>query len=198
MGNAQPHLVAALLVISTAGSATAGKPKMCPPWGCLDVECNLQTGVTIPECNNAIYSYDEQIKMWRRAFDARKIEEPSYKHLTALLEADCANPVLVLQKLRQMAKATGHACFAGKPNHTVCVPITEPTRTPPSRVISKRAQQVFFSEEKNRNFFRMLSRTEQAAQIPKLVKVFCFFSSEKKTFRSRALKSPQALILTIT
>jgi hypothetical protein len=30
--------------------------------------------------------------------------------------------------------------------------------------------------------FLMLSQTFQAAQTPKKLKVFCFFSSEKKTF----------------
>jgi len=41
---------------------------------------------------------------------------------------------------------------------------------------------VFFSEEKNQKTLRVLSRTLQAAPTPEFAKVFCFFSSEKKTF----------------
>jgi ABC-type amino acid transport substrate-binding protein/mono/diheme cytochrome c family protein len=41
---------------------------------------------------------------------------------------------------------------------------------------------VFFSEEKNQKTFSMLSRTFQAAHTAAVAKVFCFFSSEKKTF----------------
>jgi len=41
---------------------------------------------------------------------------------------------------------------------------------------------MFFSEEKNQRTFLTLSRTFQAAQTPEKSKVFCFFSSEKKTF----------------
>jgi hypothetical protein len=41
---------------------------------------------------------------------------------------------------------------------------------------------MFFSEEKNQKTFATLSRHSQAAQTPEFAKVFCFFSSEKKTF----------------
>jgi hypothetical protein len=34
----------------------------------------------------------------------------------------------------------------------------------------------------NEDFYLMLSRTFQAAQTPEIAKVFCFFSSERKTF----------------
>jgi len=40
----------------------------------------------------------------------------------------------------------------------------------------------FFSEEKNQKTFTTLSRTPQAAPGSEFAKVFCFFSSEKKTF----------------
>jgi hypothetical protein len=41
---------------------------------------------------------------------------------------------------------------------------------------------MFFSEEKNQKTFVGLSRPFQAAPTTKFAKVFCFFSSEKKTF----------------
>jgi hypothetical protein len=41
---------------------------------------------------------------------------------------------------------------------------------------------MFFSEEKNQKTFAMLSRFSQAAPTSELARVFCFFSSEKKTF----------------
>jgi hypothetical protein len=45
-------------------------------------------------------------------------------------------------------------------------------------------KEVFFSEEKNQKTFATLSRSSQAAPTPEWAKVFCFFSSEKKTFSS--------------
>ncbi len=41
---------------------------------------------------------------------------------------------------------------------------------------------MFFSEEKNQKTFSRLSRSLQAAPEFKFAKVFCFFSTEKKTF----------------
>jgi hypothetical protein len=43
-------------------------------------------------------------------------------------------------------------------------------------------RKAFFSEEKNQKTFATLSRPSPAAQTPELAKVFCFFSSEKKSF----------------
>ena len=51
-----------------------------------------------------------------------------------------------------------------------------------SCIITGGAGQVFFSVEKNQKTFTTLSRPSQAAPTPEFAKVFCFFSSEKKTF----------------
>jgi hypothetical protein len=51
---------------------------------------------------------------------------------------------------------------------------------------------VFFSEEKNQKTFGTLSRLYQAAPTPEFAKVFCFFSSEKKTFLPGNPPAPRA------
>jgi hypothetical protein len=39
-----------------------------------------------------------------------------------------------------------------------------------------------FLKKRTKRLLRVLSRTLQAAHTPEFAKVFCFFSSEKKTF----------------
>ena len=59
------------------------------------------------------------------------------------------------------------------------------------------ARKAFFSEEKNQKTLRVLSRTLQAAPTPEIAKVFCFFSTEKKTFLSYPSINPRKYPLTI-
>jgi hypothetical protein len=47
-----------------------------------------------------------------------------------------------------------------------------------------------FLEKRSKRLFRVLSRTSQAAPTPEFAKVFCFFSSEKKTFLPPAAAKP--------
>jgi len=53
---------------------------------------------------------------------------------------------------------------------------------------------VFFSEEKKQKTSMTLSLSSQAAPTPEFAKVFCFFSSEKKTFLPPAFLRPRRLI----